>query len=194
MSEGSGYWWLTLIVGWSLGLFSPHITGWITRRSRRKRLLRAIAVELSELRVSLAQAAWTLRTKTGSLDKTFAKWYCSAIADTKDPLWGPTVRAIAERLAGKSDEDVDTYLATAINRSQDRGEALNLQKYETPFLQSSITEFHLFEPYLQVSLFKVRWHLGGDVPAAVEFGRVAAAPVNTLRQQTHRCQEISVCF
>ena len=34
----------------------------------------------------------------------------------------------------------------------------------------------------------------GDVPAAVEFGRVAAAPVNTLRQQTHRCQEISVCF
>ena len=34
----------------------------------------------------------------------------------------------------------------------------------------------------------------GDVPAAVELGRVAAAPVNTLRQQTHRCQEISVCF
>ena len=34
----------------------------------------------------------------------------------------------------------------------------------------------------------------GDVPAAVEFGRVAAAPVNALRQQTHRCQEISVCF
>ena len=34
----------------------------------------------------------------------------------------------------------------------------------------------------------------GDVPAAVEFGRVAAAPVNTLRQQAHRCQEISVCF
>ena len=33
-----------------------------------------------------------------------------------------------------------------------------------------------------------------DVPAAVEFGRVAAAPVNTLRQQPHRCQEISVCF
>ena len=38
-----------------------------------------------------------------------------------------------------------------------------------------------------------RWEIG-DVPAAVEFGRVAAAPVNTLRQQTHRCQEISVCF
>ena len=36
--------------------------------------------------------------------------------------------------------------------------------------------------------------LQGDVPAAVEFGRVAAAPVNTLRQQPHRCQEISVCF
>ena len=34
----------------------------------------------------------------------------------------------------------------------------------------------------------------GMSPAAVEFGRVAAAPVNTLRQQTHRCQEISVCF
>ena len=39
------------------------------------------------------------------------------------------------------------------------------------------------------------WGVGcGDVPAAVEFGRVAAAPVNALRQQTHRCQEISVCF
>ena len=36
--------------------------------------------------------------------------------------------------------------------------------------------------------------ISGDVPAAVEFGRVAAAPVNTLRQQPHRCQEISVCF
>ena len=36
--------------------------------------------------------------------------------------------------------------------------------------------------------------VSGDVPAAVEFGRVAAAPVNTLRQQPHRCQEISVCF
>ena len=34
----------------------------------------------------------------------------------------------------------------------------------------------------------------GNVPAAVEFGRVAVAPVNTLRQQPHRCQEISVCF
>ena len=41
-------------------------------------------------------------------------------------------------------------------------------------------------------LFKTM--LVGDVPAAVEFGRVATAPVNTLRQQTHRCQEISVCF
>ena len=39
-----------------------------------------------------------------------------------------------------------------------------------------------------------RFALLGDVPAAVEFGRVAAAPVNTLRQQPHRCQEISVCF
>ena len=36
--------------------------------------------------------------------------------------------------------------------------------------------------------------LTGNVPAAVEFGRVAAAPVNTLRQQTHRCQEISDRF
>ena len=43
----------------------------------------------------------------------------------------------------------------------------------------------------EVVRFKAR---DGDVPAAVEFGRVAAAPVNTLRQQTHRCQEISVCF
>ena len=34
----------------------------------------------------------------------------------------------------------------------------------------------------------------GNVPAAVEFGRVAVAPVNTPRQQPHRCQEISVCF
>ena len=29
----------------------------------------------------------------------------------------------------------------------------------------------------------------GDVPPAVEFARVATAPVITLRQQTHRCQE-----
>ena len=43
------------------------------------------------------------------------------------------------------------------------------------------------------SMIRVHARLG-DVPAAVEFGRVAAAPVNTLRQQTHRCQEISVCF
>ena len=34
----------------------------------------------------------------------------------------------------------------------------------------------------------------GDVPPAVEFARVATAPVITLRQQTHRCQEISVFF
>ena len=40
----------------------------------------------------------------------------------------------------------------------------------------------------------IEHRLFGDVPAAVEFGRVAAAPVNTLRQQPHRCQEISVCF
>jgi len=39
-----------------------------------------------------------------------------------------------------------------------------------------------------------RFRKQGDVPAAVEFGRVAAAPVNTLTQQTHCCQEISVCF
>ena len=35
---------------------------------------------------------------------------------------------------------------------------------------------------------------GGDVPPAVEFARVATAPVITLRQQTHRCQEISVVY
>ena len=46
---------------------------------------------------------------------------------------------------------------------------------------------------IQVSRPRVR-SKSADVPAAVEFGRVAAAPVNTLRQQTHRCQEISVCF
>ena len=34
----------------------------------------------------------------------------------------------------------------------------------------------------------------GNVPAAVEFGRVATTPVNTLRQRTHRCQEISDRF
>ncbi len=45
-----------------------------------------------------------------------------------------------------------------------------------------------------VGSYYLRFTPAGDVPAAVEFGRVAAAPVNTLRQQTHRCQEISVCF
>ena len=32
------------------------------------------------------------------------------------------------------------------------------------------------------------------INAGSTFCGVAAAPVNTLRQQTHRCQEISVCF
>ena len=47
---------------------------------------------------------------------------------------------------------------------------------------------------LRIKVINNSHSLIGDVPAAVEFGRVAAAPVNTLRQQTHRCQEISVCF
>ena len=50
-----------------------------------------------------------------------------------------------------------------------------------------------FETQLSSSEYK-ELSFEGDVPAAVEFGRVAAAPVNTLRQQPHRCQEISVCF
>ena len=52
----------------------------------------------------------------------------------------------------------------------------------------------LYDRQMMMWSTRVWWMLRGDVPAAVEFGRVAAAPVNTLRQQTHRCQEISVCF
>ena len=52
----------------------------------------------------------------------------------------------------------------------------------------------LGQSMLKAMVRRFRNLVTGDVPAAVEFGRVAAAPVNTLRQQPHRCQEISVCF
>ena len=55
---------------------------------------------------------------------------------------------------------------------------------------SRISHFTLISAVTRIAIISYP----GDVPAAVEFGRVAAAPVNTLRQQTHRCQEISVCF
>ena len=40
----------------------------------------------------------------------------------------------------------------------------------------------------------VPYDMDGDVPTAVELGRVAAARVNISTQQSFHCQEISVCF
>ena len=68
------------------------------------------------------------------------------------------------------------------------------QETNTKFNWKTNQSINPLDDSVTVVAFLNAWQGTGDVPAAVEFGRVAAAPVNTLRQQPHRCQEISVCF
>ena len=74
----------------------------------------------------------------------------------------------------------------------DQGSQFTAEDFTTPLLDRGIKISMDGKGRCIDNIFVER--LWGNVPAAVEFGRVAVAPVNTLRQQPHRCQEISVCF
>src|SRR2546428_8624186 len=60
---------LLLILGWLLGTLSPGISESLARRSRRRELIKALAVELHELRYKLALILAQVRSKLGTVDQ-----------------------------------------------------------------------------------------------------------------------------
>lgn len=85
-----------IILGWALGALSPLLLWYMVRARERSELIDAIKGELTELRVTFAMDAHTLKERTGRLDDTFLHWLIKALEES--PGVDPQVRTYAQAL------------------------------------------------------------------------------------------------
>ena len=144
-----------LLVGWVLGLLSPHFTGWIARRSRRCELKRTIKMEFEELRVTLATAAWIMLCKTGELDVKFMRWYLPIALSSRQSIVDALPREKMVPLSQKTDSELQVDVDALISLSATKGHGLNLKKYELPFLTAHQSELVIFDNEFQKNVLEV---------------------------------------
>jgi hypothetical protein len=74
-----GYQILFLVIGWLLGLLSPVVVDFFTRKRRQLEVKQGLRVELAELRFSLVNSTLSVASSAGALDQEYVAWLKAAL-------------------------------------------------------------------------------------------------------------------
>jgi hypothetical protein len=148
---------LFLVLGWLLGLLSPVIVDWFTKKRRMAELQRALLVELGELKFSLARTTLAVVGAIAAWDREYLTW----------------LKAAFESYRGARDEDRKLLLATvtgllelddqqlaAAGRSMGVPVSPALQKHHLPYLQSRLDYLAALGPDAQRQLLAIPAQIG----------------------------------
>ena len=140
--EGKDF--LILLLGWSLGCFSPWIAELIQRPYRRRQIQKSIFIEFRELRYKLACLVWLISDNSGKFDRATNVWVEEILLSDKSPYEKLDIEETISKLLKFGDEELKT-----LNATKPKWETLKLKKFNLSFLNSQISSLLLFSPEFQ---------------------------------------------
>ncbi len=143
---------LLLILGWLLGVLGGPLVEYLREKRTTRRLQRALLIELGELRYTMAQLCWSLRSRLGTIDRAFLDWF-QAIHDSYDGV--RTKPELWEKLKALPDSQLAAIVAAGARPSA----ALTLKQYPAPFLDNRLGDLELLPEPWQKALHQVQHHL-----------------------------------
>ena len=141
-----------LLIGWSLGLFSPLITERIQERRRKPELKRSLLVELYGVRYTAAQVAYLSISGTGGADRALINWIMPIVSDYNGPLALPTLPEDLKKLAQLSDHEIQQVGRNA----EEKFQGLKYKKFSLPFLDAQLGSLSMFSPEFQQHILEIR--------------------------------------
>jgi hypothetical protein len=140
-----------LIVGFLLGILSPIITDWASRASKRRRMLRGIAVEANELRVTLAHAAPLMLSAEGALTPSHVAALRSVLVASASTDANDAGQTVVRAILSKGDE----AYAQMFNSRATPGRGPWPVPYRLPFLELSVGELSLLSKETQAKILQI---------------------------------------
>jgi hypothetical protein len=192
---------LTLLLGWFLGLLTPGIVDAIRRPKERRELATGLRIELGELRQRVALHGWYVRSRHGLHTKENIQWALDAVnsGPTTGHLKAESLDAL-RHLANSTVEDLTRL--NAYNKSKRASLALSVPRIEAPFMTTHLGRLTLFsaETQRQLLLINAQVNLFNEqVEQATEFFKMtfsADSEENFNRIETNATaseERIAVC-
>ena len=142
-----------IFLGWLLGLLAPIIVNEI-RRTREDTLGRlAIRTELSNLRVRLAFAAYTVEKHQGTMTRPKLEWILRQLEKQQSDEQLAFVRAELKNMLEVSEEQLNKFFAS---QKAPSGKSLTLQQYKIPLLDARVSALWSFDTTSQRILLEIR--------------------------------------
>ncbi|MCK4905890.1 hypothetical protein KAS42_06615 [bacterium] len=134
-----------LLIGWSLGLLSPLVLGWIQEQKRKKAIKKSIFVEFEDLKHRLACSIFQVKIRAGKIDKVFLGWIEPIICSYKGPHKNENISTYISKL--KNSEEAHLKVLSELRANTNK--SLSFKKYPLYFLNSQINSLTLFIPEFQ---------------------------------------------
>jgi len=134
-----------VLLGWLLGLLSPHLIDLIQKPYRRVLIKNSLFIELLELRPKLAALVYLFTSQTGDLNRTSIQWIQKMMGDKKRSNSEMTIAEGLSLYLDFTDEQIE--MASQLRANPRRN--LTLHKESLPFLASQVMSLSLFSPEFQ---------------------------------------------
>ncbi len=146
---------LSVLLGWIMGLFSPLIVDELRKGRNRIEIESAIRRELEELRLKLLGLIYLTRMRLGTFDKDLLNWMLPIAKKYKGAHVSLPFSKGLEVMSTLNDGKFKAYVAA--ESSSPAG--LSMKKYSVPYLESKMDQLGLFPEKFQSGLLSIKMHL-----------------------------------
>lgn len=144
---------VSLLLGWLFGLLSPIISDAIKRRREDRQARRAMRVELHEVSHKLALAAHNIDIHQGTVTKQSLEWLKKHLEGYAGILPSTPIIELMRTQLSWSEEQLQESVVAETSKYKN---AIALQKYGIPMLDSRISALWSLESQLQHLLLEIR--------------------------------------
>ena len=148
---------LFLVLGWLLGLFSPVVADFFTKKRHLDEVRRGLLVELAELRFGLASTTLAVAGTVGAWDREYLSWLKSALESYRGAR-DDDRKQLLDTVTGLLNLDDQQRAAAA--RSMGAPVSPALRKYRLPYLESRMEHVASLGPNAQRQLLEIQAQTG----------------------------------
>lgn len=145
-----------VLLGALIGILAPAAVEAIRRERDVPKFKAALRIELSDLRIRVALAAYHTEMRFGAINRTYLEWTKRALVANDGINDTTEILKLINTLLAQSDEVIAAFAET--QRATQAG-ALSLKKYALPILDSRLPTLWMLDEGLQRQLLDVRARL-----------------------------------
>ena len=153
---------IPLVIGWILGIVSALFVERWKQWTEKKRIKKGIITELRDNQIHLSSVCYATTFDYGVFNKDFLTWwkpYYTRLLISGDYDYLSNNKDMFDKLFDLSDTELATY-KNVVRVNTNPKSSQNLKSITTPYIDSKIGSFSLFNETFQSSLLKIQREIG----------------------------------